>query len=291
MGNANKEYKDRLFHFLFGREEHKEWTLSLYNAVRGSDYTNKDDIRINTIDEVLYLGMHNDISFLIVGELNLFEQQSSFNPNMPLRMLLYTSKLYSKYVKQNHLNKYASYLLELPVPKLVVFYNGTSNKPDEMVLNLRDSFPTDSDPDIDVRVRMININPDHSASLLEACRPLREYSWIIGRIRENNSAMPLEDAISKTIDEVPETFLIRDLLMAHRAEVTEMLETEYNEEEVLKIVAEDAERRGKELGENSGAEKLAALLKMLPPGSEDYNKALNASAEERRELYKKYGIV
>lgn len=70
-----------------------------------------------------------------------------------------------------------------------------------------------------------------------------------------------------------------------------MLETEYNEEEVLKIVAEDAERRGKELGENRGAEKLAALLKMLPPGSEDYNKALNASAEERRELYKKYGIV
>ena len=84
MGNANKEYKDRLFHFLFGREERKEWTLSLYNAVRGSDYTDKESIQINTIDDVLYLGMHNDISFLIVGELNLFEQQSSFNPNMPL---------------------------------------------------------------------------------------------------------------------------------------------------------------------------------------------------------------
>ena len=226
MGNANKEYKDRLFHFLFGREEHKDWTLSLYNAVRGSDYTNAEEIRINTIDDVLYLGMHNDISFLIVGELNLFEQQSSFNPNMPLRMLQYTAKLYSKHVKQNHLNFYGSRLLELPVPKLVVFYNGSTDKPDEMTLNLRDSFPADADPDINVRVRMININPDHSAALLEACRPLREYSWVIGKIREYNSEMPLADAISKTIDEIPEDFLICDLLKAHKAEVSEMLETE-----------------------------------------------------------------
>ena len=286
MGNANKEYKDRLFHFLFGREEHKGWTLSLYNAVRGSDYTNAEEIRINTIDDVLYLGMHNDISFLIVGELNLFEQQSSFNPNMPLRMLQYTAKLYSKHVKQNHLNFYGSRLLELPVPKLVVFYNGSTDKPDEMTLNLRDSFPADADPDINVRVRMININLDHSAALLEACRPLREYSWVIGKIREYNSEMPLADAISKTIDEIPEDFLICDLLKAHKAEVSEMLETEYNQEEVLKIVAEDAERRGEECAEK----KIFELLKKLTPGSKEYEEVLNASHEKLEELYRKYGI-
>lgn len=100
MSNANKEYSDRLFHFLFGREERKGWTLSLYNAVRGSAYTDKDDIQINTIDEILYLGMHNDISFLKAGEMNLFEQQSSFNPNMPLRMLQYIAKLYAGYNKK-----------------------------------------------------------------------------------------------------------------------------------------------------------------------------------------------
>ena len=237
MGNANKEYKDRLFHFLFGREEHKGWTLSLYNAVRGSDYTNAEEIRINTIDDVLYLGMHNDISFLIVGELNLFEQQSSFNPNMPLRMLQYTAKLYSKHVKQNHLNFYGSRLLELPVPKLVVFYNGSTDKPDEMTLNLRDSFPADADPDI---------------------------------------------AISKTIDEIPEDFLICDLLKAHKAEVSEMLETEYNQEEVLKIVAEDAARRSEK--------KFSELIKKLSPGSKEYEEVLNASHEKLEELYKKYGI-
>lgn len=283
MEKANNKYKDRLFHFLFGREERKGWTLSLYNAVRGSEYTNAEDIHINTIDDVLYLGMHNDISFLIVGEMNLFEQQSSFNPNMPLRMLQYTAKLYSKYIKQNHLNNYGYRLLELPVPKLVVFYNGNTEKPDEMILNLRDSFPADADPDIDVRVRMININPNHSADLLEACRPLMEYSWVIGKIREYNTDMILADAISKTIDDMPEDFLISDLLKAHRAEVSEMLETEYNQEEVLKIVAEDAERRSER--------KLTELIKKLTPGSKEFDEALNANHEKLEELYRKYGIT
>ena len=158
----------------------------------------------------------------------------------------------------------------------------STDKPDEMTLNLRDSFPADADPDIDVRVRMININPDHSAALLEACRPLREYSWVIGKIREYNSEMSLADAISKTIDEIPEDFLICDLLKAHKAEVSEMLETEYNQEEVLKIVAEDAERRGEK--------KLTELIKKLTPGSKEYEEVLNASHEKLEELYRIYGI-
>lgn len=290
MEHANKKYKDRLFHFLFGREEHKEWTLSLYNAVRGSGYTNINDIQFNTIENVLYLGMHNDISFLILGELNLYEQQSSFNPNMPLRMLQYFAKLMEKYVKQNHLDKYGSHILELPVPKLVVFYNGTTDKPDEMVLSLRDSLPADANPDIDVRVRMININMNHSAVLLNACRPLWEYSWIIRRIRENRSVLSLYDAINKTIDEMPESFLIRDLLLTHRSEVSQMLETEYNEEEVLKVVAEAAEKRGFKLGEERGRNRFAALLKKLNPGSEVFEQALNATPEVLEQLYKEYNI-
>ena len=36
---VNKEHKDRLFNYIFGSEENREWTLSLYNAVNGSHYT------------------------------------------------------------------------------------------------------------------------------------------------------------------------------------------------------------------------------------------------------------
>ena len=71
MTADNIQYKDRLFTFLFGSEEHKEWTLSLYNAVNGSDYTDPSAIEITTIREIMYLGMRNDISIMISSSMLL----------------------------------------------------------------------------------------------------------------------------------------------------------------------------------------------------------------------------
>ena len=89
MAEDHPQYKDRLFNFIFGSEENKAWTLSLYNAINGSDYTAPNAIEIATIKEIMYLGMHNDVSFLISEEMDLMEQQSSFNLNMPLRLMQY----------------------------------------------------------------------------------------------------------------------------------------------------------------------------------------------------------
>ena len=136
MAEANDNYKDRLFVFLFGREDHKDWTLSLYNAVSGSNYTDPEQIRFNTIEKVLYVSMHNDISFLLSGEISLFEHQSTYNPNMPLRMMQYLGQLFEKHLAKEKLDKYSSTLIPLPVPKLVVFYNGISDKEDEIMLRL-----------------------------------------------------------------------------------------------------------------------------------------------------------
>ena len=86
---VEKKHKDRLFNFIFGREEHKDWTLSLYNAVNGSDYTDPELVDFNTLDGILYLGMNNDTSFLISDIMNIYEHQASYNPNMPLRMMEY----------------------------------------------------------------------------------------------------------------------------------------------------------------------------------------------------------
>ena len=134
MPEDNPKYKDRLFNFIFGSEENKEWTLSLYNAINGSNYTDPDAIRITTIKEIMYLGMRNDVSILISEEMGLYEQQSSFNPNVTVRMFQYAGNLYEKYIVENRLNKYGSKLLKLPVPKLVVFYNGERDTEDEMIL-------------------------------------------------------------------------------------------------------------------------------------------------------------
>ena len=86
MTEANRLYKDRVFKFIFGNPENKEWTLSLYNAVNGSNYSNPDDIQFNTIEDAVYMSMKNDVSFIILDEMNLWEHQSSFNPNMPMRL-------------------------------------------------------------------------------------------------------------------------------------------------------------------------------------------------------------
>ena len=255
MSIVNREYKDRLFLFLFGREENRSWTLSLYNAVNGSDYSDPSMIQITTIEQVIYLGMHNDVSFIIGEEMSLYEQQSSYNPNMPLRQLQLAGNLYEKYLKDHKLNKYGSRLLQLPVPKLIVFYNGKEEKEEEITLHLSDSFPEGTDPDIEVKVRMININYGKNESLLQACTPLMEYSWLVAEIRKLRVQMELEDAVDHAISNMPKDFAIKPFLIIHRTEVKTMLLTEYDEEEVRNLIRKDALEEGREKGREEGVKK------------------------------------
>ncbi len=69
---VTREYKDRLFRFIFGREKNREWTLSLYNAVNGTHYTDVESIKFTTIEDVLYISMKNDVSFIIADCINLY---------------------------------------------------------------------------------------------------------------------------------------------------------------------------------------------------------------------------
>ncbi len=128
---VNRTYKDRLFSFLFGREKNKAWTLSLYNAVNGTNYTNADEIEINTIDNVLYMEMKNDVSFILDNVVSLYEQQSTFNPNMPIRQLLYLSRLYEKHIMDTDQDLYGQRQIRLPIPRFITFYNGTDNVEDQ----------------------------------------------------------------------------------------------------------------------------------------------------------------
>ena len=217
---ASREYKDRLFGFIFGSPGNEAWTLSLYNAVNGTSYEDPSAVEINTIREALYLGMHNDVSFLIADEVSVYEQQSTYNPNMPLRMLQYAGNLYEHYVVGRGLNKYGRRLLPLPAPRLVVFYNGGEDRPDETVLRLSDSFPDSAPYDLEARVRMVNVNEGRSPGLLAACAPLREYAWLVARVREAAAAgAEVGEAVDRAVTAMPGDFEIRGFLVEHRAEV------------------------------------------------------------------------
>ena len=313
MAGAQAQYKDRLFSFLFGSEEHREWTLSLYNAVNGSSYTDPEQISITTIRQVLYLGMHNDVSFMISGEMNMYEQQSSYNPNMPLRMLQYAGSLYEKDITARKKNKYSKTLIELPAPRLVVFYNGKDDEPDERTLRLSDAFPAArrGSADIEVRVRMININRGHSPKVMAACKPLDEYTWIVERVRQLEASVGLEAAIDRTIDEMPEDYLVKPYLQTHRAEVKSMLLTEYNEARQMELFREEGReeglkeglkkghreglreghREGLREGQQKGQNMLAALISRLLSLGRTEDVARSASDPEYREkLFEEFKI-
>ena len=152
----NNEHKDRLFKFLFGNPENRMWTLNLYNAINNSNYDNPENIQFNTIEEAVYLGMKNDVSFIIMSELNLWEHQSTYNPNMPMRFFIYVAKLYEKYITSNEYYPYSSTIQHVPNPKCICFYNGTTSQPERKELRLSEAFSGEAD--IEVKVTMLNIN-------------------------------------------------------------------------------------------------------------------------------------
>ena len=232
MTTVNREYKDRVFRFLFGNPENREWTLALYNAINGSNYDNPDDIQFNTIEDAVYLGMKNDASFIIVNSLSLWEHQSSYNPNVPMRFFIYAAKLYEKYIATSDYNPYSSKLQKVPCPKCICFYNGTEGLPEKKLLRLSKAF--DCEADIEVKVTMLNINYGKNRQLMEACKPLYEYAWLVDAIRRHqDKEKNLEAAIDAALTEMPEDFLIRSFLLSNKAEVKGMFLTEYNQEKVL----------------------------------------------------------
>lgn len=172
--HVNRKYKDGLFRLLFSE---KEGALELYNALNGSSYEDPEMLEITTIDDVIYMGMKNDLSFLVEGKMHLLEEQSSWSENMPLRELFYFSNLYQSYVETNQLNIYSRKRLPLPQPLYIVFYIGTDEMPEQMILRLSESFETNgSEPTVEMMARVLNVNYGKNRELLDRCQRLYGYA-------------------------------------------------------------------------------------------------------------------
>ena len=248
---VNRAHKDRLFQRVFAD---KRDLLDLYNAVNNTNYANPDELEITTLEDVIYMSMKNDMSFIISSTLNLYEHQSTFNPNMPVRGLMYFSRLYEAYIKRHSLDIYSSSLVKLPRPQFIIFYNGRNEYPDEMVLKLSDAFTPESadEPVLECRATMLNINYGHNNALLNSCRRLHDYSYFIAKVNEYiNSQHTIECAISNAIDYCIENDILADILIKCKSEVTNMLLTEFDE----KLYKKTVYREGYEDGVNEGFER------------------------------------
>jgi hypothetical protein len=298
MERTNREYKDRLFKFIFGNPDNKAWTLSLYNAINGSSYTNPDDIIITTLEDAVYMGMKNDVSFLVADTMNMYEQQSTFNPNMPMRFLIYAGMVYSRYEEENRkYNKYSYKQQYAPTPKCVCFYNGIADKEDRVILKLSDSFPDKAASDIEVTVTMINVNYGHNNELMAECKPLNDYALFVEKVRSyQKDKDTLDEAIDGALSELSEDSLIRPFLISNKAEVRRMCITEFDEEKFLKQDREEVyadgleegkaigEARGKAIGEAKGIlSTLVGLVKDNILTISDAAKRANMSVEEFEE--------
>ena len=255
-----RNHKDTVFRMLYND---KEKLLELYNALNGTAYENTDDMEICTLENAIYMGFKNDVSFLFDSEMNLYEHQSSFNPNMPLRDLLYIARQLEKYVVGKTL--YSSNLVQIPVPRFVVFYNGTQEQPESRLLKLSDAFEKEvTSPELEVTVTMLNINLGNNRELMEKCRTLREYCLFVECIRKYAAEMDIAEAVDRAVTECIRNDILADFLSAQRAEVIAVSIFEYNEEEELKKIRADEYSIGIEAGKAEGtAEAILELLEDL----------------------------
>ena len=199
---ARRNHKDTLFRMIFSTKEN---LLSLYNAVNHSNYTDPAELEIVTLKNAVYMNVKNDQAFLLDMQLNLYEHQSTWNPNMPLRFLIYVAKEYQKLIRNHTL--YASTLVELPTPHFVVFYNGEEEQEAESELRLSQSFKQKTDkPELELIVKVLNINLDKNQDVLEACQLLKEYMLLVDRIRRYTAEyddinLAVEQAVTECIEE------------------------------------------------------------------------------------------
>ncbi len=176
--------------------------------------------------------------------MNLYEHQSTKCPNMPLRFLLYVAKLYSQLVDENRL--YGSKLIKIPEPHFVVFYNGTEKLPEEMIYKISDMYEDGHSlsPDLELKVRVLNINQGMNDSLMKSCKKLSDYSLFVAKIRELSEELPLNQAVSSAIDYCISHDILKDFLIRERKAVTMYSLYEYNQAGHMKVVREEGFEEG-----------------------------------------------
>ena len=224
---ANRNYKDTVFRMLFSDRKN---LLSLYNAIRGAPYDNPEMLEIVTLENAIYMGMKNDLAFIIDTDLFLYEHQSTYNPNMPLRDLFYISSEYQKLVDKKSL--YSSILQKIPAPQFIVFYNGTEKRKDSWVNHLSEAFENlPGNPKLELEVLTININEGHNEELMEHCQTLKEYARYVNCVRKYARELELNEAVKLAVDECIRNNILSEFLRANKSEVISMSIFEYDKEE------------------------------------------------------------
>ena len=294
LGRPDRLYKDQIFRMLL---KNRKIALEVYNAINDSHYENPEELQITTLENAVYLGMKNDVSFLIDSRLVLYEHQSTYNPNMPLRDLFYVACLFSALVYEK--NIYGSKMIHLPSPQFVVFYNGIEELPERSIMRLSDAYERVEDKEdiaLELKVQVININYGKNQSLMEKSPTLTQYAIFVDTVRKYEKAYERTEALELAIDECISKGVLADFLRKNKAEVLMLCLFEYDQEKHLKDTYEDGVEDGMEIGEVRGEKRGMDILSQLTQKllSDNRLEDLSRSTQDvvyRKQLLKEYHLI
>lgn len=282
-GTGNKEYRSDVFSMLL---QDKRRALEIYNAMNETAYDNPEQIEITTLEDRSFsLTVRNDASFVLDHHLSLYEHQSTYCPNMPLRDLIYFAAMMQKRVYARRRDLYARTLLKIPTPQFVVFYNGKESAPERYELRLSDAFEKKTDtPQLELVCKVYNTNKGNNEEFLTKCPTLRDYMYFIDAVREyhaENDFADLERAIDLAISQCIRENVLKEFLIEHRMEVTHMMTMDYTFERRLEFQREEAIEKGRE----EGKKELIRLKLLKRKPLEQIAEELEESPEAIRLLY------
>ena len=289
----NTKYKDRLFRLIF---HDKKELLELYNAINESNYANPDDLEITTIDDVVYMGIRNDLSFIIGDEMSLYEHQSTFSPNLPLRGLFYFSSVYKTYIEPVKHKLYSDSKLEIPFPQYIVFYNGIEKQPERQELKLSQILVGNGKgktPALECTALVLNVNYGHNKELMGRCKTLKEYAQFVAIIRRNLAEdMGHQEAVERAVDECIQNAILADILRKNRSEIVNSILTEWDENEYRKFLKEESWKEGHETGRSEGIDMMIQSCMEFGIAKEEICKKMiekySLSEEEAKKYMEKY---
>ena len=276
----NREYRSDVFSMLM---EYKEYALNVYNALNGTDYTDPELIEIKTLEKGISLSIRNDAAFIIGAELNIYEHQSTYNPNMPLRSLIYFSETIRKYLKDKDI--YGRQLISIPRPHFIVFYNGADKRPEVEEQKLSDAYEHDEEIPIELKCTVYNINPDNNDKLKNESYVLDGYTKFVEKVKEYISQDD-DDAVLHAIKYCIENDILKDFFEKRRDDVIKSMTLDMTFEAREKIIRRDEFAAGEAKGKAEGiAEGIEMTFKNMISQGFDIAQAIKITgiSKERAE--------
>lgn len=279
--SVKRQYKDTVFRMLFSD---KRELLTLYNAVNQTSYDNPDELEITTLENAVYMTIKNDLACLIDMRLDMYEHQSSVNPNMPLRDLDYVAGSFRKLYGRRDI--YSSMLIKLPNPKFVVFYNGTAKQPARREFRLSDSYThREENPSLELVVIQLNINPGYNNELMEKCPTLKEYMMFVECVHKyRRRDMEINEAVTNAVNECIKENILADFLARNKSEVIAMSIYEYDAKLHEKTLRQEGYDEGHAAGVTEAIARTARNLLSMNMPIDKIIQATGLSYEKLEEL-------